>query len=85
MAKLTIIGYVAMVFALIVSTLFMYGFIPMDPLSLTLSLFPIWVWGLTSIFLLWTKELDGLLLSTGFITFSIFVSLVIFYASYLVR
>jgi len=84
MAKLSILGYAAMIFALIVSTLYMYGFIPKDPLSLSLSLFPIWLWGLTAIFLLWTRELDGLLLSTGFIVFTIFVSLAIFYTNYLI-
>jgi len=85
MSKLSMFGYGTMVFALIVSTLYVYGFIPKDPVSLSLALTPLWMWGLTSIFLLWTREMDGLLLSTGFITFTIFVSLILFFTSYLVR
>ena len=79
MAKLSVLGYAAMVFALIISTLYIYRFIPKDPLSITLSLTPIWIWGLTAVILLWTRELDGLLLSTGFIVFTIFASLAIFF------
>ena len=85
MTKLSTLGYAAMVLALIISTLYLYGFIPMDPLSLTLSLTPVWIWGLTAIFLLWTREMDGLLLATGFITFTIFVSLILFFTSYIAR
>ena len=80
MGKIAIIGYACMIFTLVVSILFIYGFIATDIVSMVISIVPMWLWGILSIYLLWKREIDGLLLSTGFITFTMLVTFIIYYA-----
>jgi len=78
MEKIAILGYAFMVFTLINSTLLVYGFIVIDFVSICVSLIPMWIWGLIAIYLVLKGKLDGLLLSTGFIIFTMFVASVVF-------
>lgn len=80
MEKIAILGYAFMVFTLIISTLFIYGFIVIEVISVWVSLIPMWIWGVTAIYLLMKGKLDGLLLSSGFIVFTLFVASVIYYS-----
>jgi len=80
MEKISIVGYAFMLFTLINSTLFIYGFVVMEVLSVVVSIIPIWMWGIMAIYLLMKGKLDGLLLSSGFIIFTMFVASVVFYS-----
>jgi len=84
MEKIAILGYAFMVFTLINSTLFIYGFIVIDLVSVWVSLIPVWIWGITAIYLVMKGKLDGLLLSTGFIIFTMFVASVVYYSLLLI-
>jgi len=84
MEKTAILGYAFMVFTLINSTLFVYGFIVIDLVSVWVSLIPMWIWGITAVYLVMKGKLDGLLLSTGFIIFTMFVASVVYYSLLLV-
>lgn len=79
MENLAIFGYVMMVFAIMHSIL-LIGRVAIVNFDTTLiSIFLIWVWGLSSAYLLWKRKIDGLFLSVGFITFTMSVALLIYY------
>jgi hypothetical protein len=84
MEKIAILGYAFMVYTLINSTLFVYGFIFIEATSILISIIPVWIWGITAVYLLLKGKLDGLLLSTGFIIFTMFIASVVYYSLLLI-
>jgi len=84
MEKISILGYAFMVYTLINSTLLIYGFIVIETTSILVSIIPVWIWGITAVYLLMKGKLDGLLLSVGFIIFTLFVASVIYYSLLLI-
>jgi len=79
MENLAVFGYILMVFGIIYSILLITGVTAVNFDSIVVSIFLIWIWGLSSGYLLWKREIDGLFLSIGFITFTTCVALLIYY------
>jgi len=75
--KKPLIGYIAMVLSIIYSTLFIYSFIRIDTISIVISSIFIWTWGGDAIYLIYKKNVHGMLLAAGFIFFTIIAMFII--------
>jgi len=79
MENLAIFGYIMMAFTTIYSILLITDVTAVNFDSISVSVFLIWVWGVSSGYLLWKRVIDGLFLSVGFITFTTCAALLIYF------